>query len=167
MQHLLRRSLSSSSTAGLTLSKKVELPKLPYAYDALAPVLSPELMELHHSKHHQAYVTNYNASIEKQEEALKKNDVAGIISLQNAIRFNGGGHINHSIFWTNLAPVGKGGSPSAPLNKAIEARWGNMDAFKADFNAKAAGVQGSGWAWLAFDAGWVCPAGLATEADDD
>jgi Fe-Mn family superoxide dismutase len=133
---------------------KHDLPKLPYAYDALAPVLSAELMELHHSKHHAAYVTNLNVALEKQDVVEKSGDVAAMIALQAAIKFNGGGHVNHSIFWTNLAPAknGGGGTPSGPLKSAIESRWGGFDQFKTDFVNKAMGIQGSGWAWLSYDA---------------
>jgi len=130
-----------------------ELPKLPYAYDALEPVLSKELMELHHTKHHAAYVTNLNAALQKQDELEKAGDVAALVALQPAIRFNGGGHVNHSIFWTNLAPAGKGGGsqPTGNLSTAINKRWGSFDGFKTDMTNKAMAIQGSGWAWLAFD----------------
>ena len=84
---------------------KVELPKLAYKYEDLEPVLSRELVEIHHSKHHQAYITNYNNNLVQLKEALEKHDHEKIINLQSAIKFNGGSHINHSIYWTNLAPV--------------------------------------------------------------
>jgi Fe-Mn family superoxide dismutase len=139
-----------------TLSSKVivhELPKLPYAYDALEPVLCKELMELHHTKHHAAYVTNLNSALQKQSELESAGDVAGQVALQPAIKFNGGGHVNHSIFWNNLAPAGKGGGgkPSGALSSAIDKRWGSFEAFKTDIVNKAMGIQGSGWAWLSYD----------------
>jgi Fe-Mn family superoxide dismutase len=110
-------------------------------------------MELHYSKHHAGYVANLNTALEKQAAAEAAGDVAAMVALQPAIRFNGGGHINHSIFWTNLAPAGKGGGgqPSGALGSALQARWGSFDGFKKDFAAKAMAVQGSGWAWLAYD----------------
>ncbi|KAH9257719.1 hypothetical protein BASA81_004177 [Batrachochytrium salamandrivorans] len=140
-----RRALSTS---------KVELPKLPYAYNALEPVLSAELMELHHSKHHAAYVSNLNAALDKQAKAVQDGDVAAQVAIQSAIKFNGGGHVNHSIFWNNLAPAnnGGGGEPTGVLKSAIEQKWGSFDAFKQDFVNKALAIQGSGWAWLSFDA---------------
>jgi len=145
LRTLARRSFSAKAITH-------ELPKLPYAYDALEPVLSKELMELHHTKHHQAYVTNLNAALQKQEELEKSGDVAGMVALQPAIRFNGGGHVNHTIFWTNLAPAGKGGGgkPSGALASEIDKKWGSYDAFKTDLTNKAMAIQGSGWAWLAF-----------------
>lgn len=124
-----------------------ELPKLPYELDALEPVISKEIMTLHYTKHHQAYVTNLNAALEKYAAAEEKNDIAQMIALQQAIRFNGGGHINHSIFWTNLTPKG-GGTPQGALAKAIEHSFGSFDTFKEQFSTKATALQGSGWVWL-------------------
>ncbi len=89
--------------------EKFELPPLPYSLNALEPVISSEIMDLHYNKHHKAYVTNLNAALEQYAEAEAKSDLATQVALQQAIRFNGGGHINHSIFWTNLAPKGQGG----------------------------------------------------------
>jgi len=131
---------------------KHTLPDLPYEYDALEPVISAEIMELHHKKHHNGYVTNLNAALEKYADAEAKNDVEQMISLQSAIKFNGGGHINHSIFWTNLAPVSLGGGkmPKGPLSDAIDKTFGSLDAFIEAFNAKTAPIQGSGWGWLGF-----------------
>ena len=125
---------------------KVTLPELPYAYAALEPIISREIMEVHHSKHHQAYVTNYNAAKEKLDEAVAKGDTNSIIALQGALRFNGGGHINHSIFWNNLSP--EKSSPSDALQKAIIKDFQSLDNLKAELKAAAVGVQGSGWAWL-------------------
>ena len=123
-----------------------ELPKLPYDYDALEPVISKEIMELHHQKHHNAYVTNLNKALEQYESA----DLEGKIALEPAIRFNGGGHLNHSLFWESLAPVSQGGGekPTGELAKAIEAKWGSFENFVEVFNSKAGPIQGSGWAWL-------------------
>jgi Fe-Mn family superoxide dismutase len=135
------------------MTLKFELPKLPYELDALEPVISKEIMTLHYTKHHQAYVTNLNAALEKYAEAEAKNEIAQMVALQQAIRFNGGGHVNHSIFWTNLAPVSKGGGtpPQGALAKAIDHTFGSFDAFKEQFSAKAAALQGSGWVWLGYN----------------
>ncbi len=123
------------------------LPDLPYEYAALEPVISREIMELHHGKHHRAYVNNLNAALEQSATA----DLSTQIALQKAIKFNGGGHINHSIFWTNLAPKGIGGGhPSGHLGQAIEKQWGSFDNFVKKFNSKAVAIQGSGWCWLAY-----------------
>jgi len=96
-------------------------------------------------------VTNFNAAAEKYQALEQKGDVAGMIALQPALRFNGGGHVNHAIFWTNLTSPGKGGEPKDALAEALTKRWGKFDAFKAEFLASAVGVQGSGWAWLAYN----------------
>lgn len=133
--------------------QNLQLPDLPYEYDALEPILSREIMELHHGKHHQAYVSNFNAAMEKMREAVSKQDLAAAIALQPALRFNGGGHINHSIFWTNLAPKSKGGgeAPKGALKEAIQAQWGSLERFIERFNATAGPIQGSGWCWLGYD----------------
>ncbi len=129
-----------------------ELPALPYAYEALEPVISAEIMRLHHTKHHQAYVNNLNAALEKFALAEKNQDLPTMLALEGAIRFNGGGHINHSIFWTNLAPKDQGGGtpPSGYLMDAIEMDFGSMDSLIEKMSALAISVQGSGWVWL----GW-------------
>lgn len=129
------------------------LPDLKYDYAALEPHLSAEIMELHHSKHHKTYVTNLNAAMEKYLKAEAAGNVAEMISLQGAIRFNGGGHVNHSIFWNNLAPpsAGGGGEPTGDLADLIRAKWGSFDKFKVAMNAAGASVQGSGWAWLVYN----------------
>jgi len=132
-----------------------QLPQLPYDFGALEPVISGKIMEIHYTKHHQAYVNNLNAALEKYQEAEKKNDVAAMIALQQAIKFNGGGHVNHSIFWTNLAPKSKGGGepPKGDLLKAIEAQFGSFDSLKERMSGLSVGVQGSGWGWLGYDKG--------------
>lgn len=126
------------------------LPSLPYAYEALEPVISADIMRIHHQKHHQAYVTNLNAALEKAAHAEKAGDLETLISLQPAIRFNGGGHINHALFWENLAPKDQGGGtlPSGALLQAIEKTFGSLDAFIEKFNSKTGAIQGSGWGWL-------------------
>ncbi|PHH63170.1 hypothetical protein CDD81_6221 [Ophiocordyceps australis] len=128
------------------------LPELPYAYDALEPAISAQIMQLHHSKHHQAYVTNLNAALKAQAAAVVANDLAQQIALQPAIRFNGGGHINHSLFWHGLAPAASAetdAQASAPsLSAAIANTWGSLEKFRADFAQALLGLQGSGWGWL-------------------
>ena len=137
----------------MTKPAPYELPELPYAYDALEPVISKEIMTLHHTKHHKGYVTNLNAALEKYAEAESKRDVAAMIAHQQAIKFNGGGHVNHSIFWTNLAPIGKGGGgePKGELAKAIQENFGSFEKFVEKLIALASGIQGSGWGWLGYD----------------
>lgn len=138
--------------------QQYQLPELPYALDALEPFISAEIMSLHYNKHHQAYVTNLNKALEQYAELEKKNDLAGMVALQQAIKFNGGGHVNHSIFWTNLAPKNKGGGTvsSGPLNKAIVEKWGAVEKFIEDMSAQAGAIQGSGWAWLGCHKGKKC-----------
>ncbi|MGE8000610.1 superoxide dismutase [Lysinibacillus sp. NPDC093190] len=133
-----------------------ELPQLTYAYDALEPHIDAKTMEIHHSKHHNTYVTNLNAAVEGTEFAEKDiNDlIANIDALpadkQAAVRNNGGGHANHSLFWEVIAPGGSK-TPVGEVAKAIDAKFGSFDAFKEEF-AKAATTRfGSGWAWLIVD----------------
>ncbi|MBI2517704.1 MAG: superoxide dismutase [Opitutae bacterium] len=131
-----------------------ELPKLAYAYNALEPHIDARTMEIHHTKHHQAYVTNANNAL-KDHAALAATDVNALIAdltkvpeaIRGVIRNNAGGHSNHSFFWTILGP-GKGGAPKASLAAAINATWGSFDNFKAEFAKAAVGRFGSGWAWL-------------------
>ena len=132
-----------------------QLPHLPYDFNALAPIISAEIMELHYSKHHKGYVTNLNAALEKYHEAESKNDVAAMVALQSAIKFNGGGHINHSIFWTILAPISKGvhKGPSGELAKIIDRDFQSFDSFKEKFTASTVAIQGSGWGWLGYNKG--------------
>ena len=126
------------------------LPDLPYDFSALEPVISAEIMELHYTKHHNAYVTNLNIALEKYHEAEQRGDLSGMIALQGAIKFNGGGHLNHSIFWTNLAPKGQGSSPSGVFAQQIEKTFGSLDQLIAQFSAKTVAIQGSGWGWLSY-----------------
>ncbi|KAI6771026.1 hypothetical protein HG531_009881 [Fusarium graminearum] len=130
------------------------LPALPYAYDALEPSISAQIMELHHSKHHQAYVTNLNVALKNYATATSSSDIAGQIALQSAIKFNGGGHINHSLFWENLCPSSSPDSKpdSAPtLGAEISKTWGSIEAFQETFKKTLLGLQGSGWGWLVKD----------------
>jgi Fe-Mn family superoxide dismutase len=130
-----------------------QLPDLPYDFGALEPVISAEIMELHYTKHHKGYVTNLNAALEKYHEAESKNDLAAMVALQSAIKFNGGGHINHTIFWTILAPVSKGlnGGPKGALAQMIDRDFDSFEHFKEKFNAATIGIQGSGWGWLGYN----------------
>jgi len=130
-----------------------KLPELPYDFSALEPVISAEIMQLHYSKHHQGYVNNLNTALEKYHDAETKNDIATMIGLQSAIKFNGGGHVNHSIFWTNLAPENKGGGghPKGELASALQAEFGSAEAFIEKLSSAAIGIQGSGWGWLGFN----------------
>jgi Fe-Mn family superoxide dismutase len=131
------------------------LPALPYAPDALEPSIDKMTMEIHHGKHHQTYVTNLNKALESApdlanktlEELLANNCAAVPESIRTAVRNNGGGHANHSLFWTLMAP-GAGGAPVGNLAQAINGAFGSFDAFKEKFGAAAAGRFGSGWAWL-------------------
>lgn len=123
-------------------------PDLPYDFNALEPIISAEIMQLHYTKHHQTYVTNLNAVMEKYALAESQQDLAGMIALEPAIRFNGGGHINHSIFWTNLAPVGQGGEPANKLLEALKKDFGSLESFIEKFNTQTIAIQGSGWGWL-------------------
>jgi superoxide dismutase, Fe-Mn family len=111
-------------------------------------------MELHHSKHHNTYVTSYNNFADQIAAAEANNDIQARIALQPMINFHGGGHINHSLFWENLAPKNAGGGepPSGALAKSIDEHFGSLEEFKKKFNAALAGIQGSGWAWLVKDA---------------
>ena len=110
-------------------------------------------MELHHKKHHQTYVNSYNDASEKLAKAVSQSDIAGQLALMPLLNFHGGGHVNHSLFWENLAPKGSGGGepPSGPLADAINQIYGDLGQFKARFNTALAGIQGSGWAWLVKD----------------
>mmetsp|Transcript_3865 Transcript_3865/g.10946 ORF Transcript_3865/g.10946 Transcript_3865/m.10946 type:complete len:221 (+) Transcript_3865:86-748(+) len=127
------------------------LPDLPYDYSALEPAISAEIMELHHSKHHQTYVNNVNVAMEKYADAQAKGDMATQIAMHDAIKFNGGGHVNHSIFWTNLCPAKDFEPPSGVLAAAIDTQFGSLEEFQGKFAATTAAVQGSGWGWLGYD----------------
>lgn len=126
-----------------------ELPKLPYAYDALAPHIDAETMNIHHTKHHQGYTNNLNAAIEGTDlEGKKIEDILKGLDMKNgAVRNNGGGFYNHSLFWTVMSPDG-GGKPTGDLAKAIDSAYGSFDAFKEKFSDAAKTRFGSGWAWL-------------------
>ncbi len=129
-----------------------ELPSLPYAFDALEPSIDTLTMEIHHGKHHAAYVAKLNDAIQGTElENMSLNELMSVIGKNSpAVRNNGGGHFNHSLFWTIMSPDG-GGSPDGALAEAINTKFGSFDAFKSEFSNAAATRFGSGWAWLCVD----------------
>lgn len=127
-----------------------KLPELPYDFAALEPVINAQIMELHYTKHHAGYVTNLNKALEQLAEAEKKNDVAACIALQSAIKFNGGGHVNHSIFWTNLIPKSQAKPLQGPLLEAINQRFGSQQQFIEIMSSQTTAIQGSGWGWLGY-----------------
>ena len=126
------------------------LPDLPYDYGALEPHIAGEIMELHHSKHHQAYVAGTNTAIEQLEEARASDKLTTVNLLQKNLAFNLAGHVNHTVFWHNLSPEG-GDRPDGELGAAIDEFFGSFDAFRAHFTASALGIQGSGWSILAWE----------------
>lgn len=134
------------------LSEDIVLPPLPYGYADLEPVISEKIMLLHHTKHHQAYINNYNQASHSLEQAIQSGDLSQIELLQETIKFNLGGHLNHAFFWKVLTPMNS--SKELPEDSAlvqqINLQFGSMDSFKALFNKKALGVQGSGWCWLGY-----------------
>ena len=136
-----------------------ELPPLPYAFDALEPHIDAQTMEIHHDKHHAAYVNNLNGAL-KGHADLEKKSIVELISdlgavpteIRTAVRNNGGGHLNHSMFWTLMSPGG-GGQPAGELGEAIASTFGSFDDFKTTFGKAAATRFGSGWAWLSVNGG--------------
>ncbi|CAF2102213.1 hypothetical protein HID58_019775 [Brassica napus] len=155
---LSRRTLSSlkessSKLLGLRGIQTFTLPDLPYDYSALEPAISGEIMQIHHQKHHQTYVTNYNNALEQLDQAVNKGDASTVVKLHSAIKFNGGGHVNHSIFWKNLAPVNQGGGepPKGALGGAIDTHFGSLEGLVKKMSAEGAALQGSGWVWLGLD----------------
>ncbi len=134
-----------------------QLPPLPYAFDALEPHIDARTMEIHHGKHHATYVNKLNEALDKHQDLQSKSLedlVRGVNALPDGVRGavnnHGGGHLNHSIFWNNMAPSG-GGAPQGEIAGAIDSSFGGFDAFKTKFSAAAAGRFGSGWAWLCVD----------------
>jgi superoxide dismutase, Fe-Mn family len=135
----------------------IEVPPLPYGYDALEPYIDTETMHLHHDKHHAAYVTNLNAALQGQSQfaSMDPHEILRHINdvpenIRTAVRNNGGGHVNHRMFWEIMGPH-KGGSPTGELASAINSAFGSFDAFKAAFNDAGVKRFGSGWAWLILD----------------
>ena len=140
----INKHIRSTNTMG-----KFELPQLPYVYDALEPYIDKMTMEIHHTKHHNAYVTNLNKAIERTENEGKSlvEMFSNISKLPAAVRNNGGGHWNHSLFWTLMKQNG-GGKPNGKIAEAIDSNFGSFDEFKNKFSTAAATRFGSGWAWL-------------------
>jgi len=126
------------------------LPELPYDYGALEPHISGQINELHHSKHHAAYVKGANTALQQLAEAREKGDHSAIFLYEKNLAFNLGGHVNHSIWWKNLSPEG-GDEPTGELASALDDAFGGFDKFQAQFTAAANGLQGSGWAVLGYD----------------
>lgn len=136
-----------------------ELPPLPYDYAALEPTIDETTMKLHHDKHHQTYVTNLNGAVEKHPDLGKKTpeellkDLASVPEeVRTVVRNNGGGHVNHTMFWQLMKPQG-GGEPTGPISEQIQVDFGTFDAFKKQFNEAAAKQFGSGWGWLVYRGG--------------
>ena len=129
---------------------KYTLPDLTYDYGSLEPNISGKIMELHHDKHHLAYVNGANTALDLLAEARDKNDLTWVNKLQKDLAFNLAGHVNHTVFWRNLSPEG-GDKPVGELAAAIDEFFGSYDGFRAHFTASALGIQGSGWSILAWD----------------
>jgi Fe-Mn family superoxide dismutase len=133
-----------------------KLPALPYAYDALEPHIDAETMTIHHTKHHQTYIDRLNATLSPAASEWLSRPIEDLVAnynklpeqIRTAVRNNGGGHLNHSLFWTMMAPAGTGGAPTGKLLDAIKSSFGGIDGFQKEFLAKATGQFGSGWAWL-------------------
>ncbi len=145
-----------------------ELPALPYGFDALEPHIDAKTMEIHHDKHHQAYVDKLNAAVEGTDVADKSIEelIVGLAALpadiQAPVRNHGGGHINHSLFWESMSADG-GGAPSGDLAAAIDDAFGSFDAFKEAFEAAGVGQFGSGWSWLVADGGKLAVVSTANQ----
>jgi Fe-Mn family superoxide dismutase len=161
--------LAASLAPSARAADAFELPKLPYAVDALEPHIDAKTMEIHHDRHHKAYVDNLNKALAGTEWATKPVEqiLANLSAVPEekraAVRNNGGGHWNHTFFWEIMAP--KGGSPTGDLLKAIDVSFGGLDGFKKEFKAKALAQFGSGWAWLV--PGKEKPLAIATTANQD
>ncbi|KAG5233011.1 superoxide dismutase [Salix suchowensis] len=148
------RSLVSRKTLGLGLKlqfrglQTFSLPDLPYDYGALEPAISGEIMQLHHQKHHQTYITNYNKNIEQLHHAIEKGDSSALLNCRAL-----SSHVNHSIFWKNLTPVQEGGGepPHGNLGWAIDEDFGSLDTLIKKMSTEGAALQGSGWVWLGLD----------------
>ena len=150
--------LGTAAAAASAAEPPFTLPKLPYAYDALEPYIDAQTMQIHHDKHHQAYVDNLNKAI-AGDAALAKLTVDELLerldtlpaNLRTAVRNQGGGHANHSLFWLTLCPASQSGKPAGRLAAALNRQFGGPDQFEAKLRAAAGSVFGSGWAWLSVD----------------
>ena len=152
--------LGTAAAAAHAADPPFTLPKLPYAYDALEPFIDAQTMQIHHDKHHQAYVDNLNKAV-ASDPSLAKMSVEELLqgidklpaAIRTQVRNQGGGHYNHTLFWQTLAPASKSGKPSRELAQAIDRTFGDQEKFEAQLRTAAAGVFGSGWAWLSLDPG--------------
>lgn len=146
------RSFSTAAPAA-----RIQQTPLPFALNALEPVLTQQQMDYHYNRHHKTYVTKYNEKLDQIDAAQASKDYAAIARIAREIRFFGGGNWNHTFFWEGLAPVANGGgvrpSEGSPLSALINNSWGSYDAFIASFNAETASIQGSGWGWLVYNKG--------------
>lgn len=150
---MLSRSLLKRSFS-LLGGSKAKVPDLPYGYGDLAPIISAEIMEVHHGKHHAKYVNDYNDTLALLEAAISKADHIAVANLGRHLRFHGGGHVNHSLYWENLAPANKEGGDlpdkNSELSKLVISHFGTFENFFNEFNARTVKIQGSGWGWLAY-----------------
>lgn len=143
--------MDNTTEEAISMDKFYVLPKLNYGYNDLQPYMSEEQLRIHHSKHHQAYVNGANSIIEQLDKARKEGIDLDSKSILKALSFNIGGHILHSLFWSNLAPAGKGGgNPHGIMKDIIEKEFGSFERFKKEFTQAAISVEGSGWAALTF-----------------
>ena len=151
------------------MTTKLTLPKLDYEYADLEPVLSEELIKIHHSKHHQNYIDTYNKLLDEFDIAKVENDINKIASLTTNLKFNLGSHINHSIYWKNLCPIKNGGGQipeNSNLIKQIIIQWGSVEYFKEDFINQIMKIQGSGWGNLVYNKITKCLEYLETKDQD-
>lgn len=134
------------------MAKEYSLPKLPYEFHELEPVISAKIMEIHYTKHHAGYVKNLNIALQKLDEAQATQDLCAQIKIQGTVAFNGGGHLNHSFFWESLSPQSRGGGvlQEGELKKSIIAAYGSVDHCIELLTAACNGIQGSGWGWLGY-----------------
>ena len=152
--------LGTAAAAASAAEPPFTLPKLPYAFDALEPYIDAQTMQIHHDKHHQAYVDNLNKAV-GADAALAKLSVEELLqrldtlpaAIRTPVRNQGGGHANHSLFWQTLCPASKSGKPAGPLAAALDRSYGGQDQFVEKLQAASLGVFGSGWAWLSVDQG--------------
>lgn len=151
MLRTITRNIARTHVTNARAFTAASLPDLPYDFGALEPVLDGAIMELHHQKHHKTYVTNFNAAQEKYAEAELKGDYEGMIALQPALKFNGGGHVNHSLFWKCLTAPKDYALPEGELLAMIDRDFGSLSAMQDKFTASTVAVQGSGWGWLGYN----------------
>ena len=148
LQNLIKKHASTSAAE----PGRIVLKHLPYELNALEPLMSSETLDFHYGKHHRTYVNNLNTLLEKQEAALQRKDVRALNQISTDICFNGGGHLNHEIFWDSMCPQADSQMPSSgPLFDAIIHEYGSIEMMIQVFNKKSAGIKGSGWGWLVYN----------------